>query len=333
MSYHDSGSMEIVIKGDQTVALKEILRDRLFALGKMPSEKIGRQYDVFGHPVLPYVHVCAIRNIGDKTQYNHCEYYLCLNYARKTVPESSSEFEEKIESVRKRGAAVDYMTIEQLLEFLLDKELVFASGFMFFRENQEVKKRELLEDKILLLRDERYSDHILYDNYYDVKIFLTKVDDGSDSSKDLHTEKALDFDVVPRLTKLLREEFEGWYDYERFGKEDPNYHLRYEDDFCAEFEARSEEIQASYFLTRFHSNPYWSFDPVCMLCYRFAIFILPGSVSKEDYEKLSDDKRTIKYEDGSAYRIDSILQNGDILSDISVFEDLFVSLVNEISMA
>jgi hypothetical protein len=105
------------------------------------------------------------------------------------------------------------------------------------------------------------------------------------------------------------------------------------DDFCVEFESGSDKMQASYFLTRFHSNPAWYLDPVNVLCYRLAVFVLPGSITKEQTTGLPEEKLTVRLTDGSVYRIDSILQNGDILFDLNDFSKLVGGLFCEISMA
>ena len=94
-------NMEMVINGNQTDVLREILKDRSFAVGKMPEDKHCRWEDVFAHPRTPYVIVLAIRNAGEKTDFESCKYYLCLNRYRNADKESGTDFIEKVENAQK----------------------------------------------------------------------------------------------------------------------------------------------------------------------------------------------------------------------------------------
>jgi hypothetical protein len=334
MAIISNRDMEMVISGNQTDVLREILKDRSFAVGKLPADKHS-WYEVLAKPSTPYMIVLAIRNAGEKTRFEHCKQYLCLNRYRNADKEIESEFIKKIDNVEKKGGTVEYMSVKQVQEYLYGKELVFKSGAGIawgIGGNQEEGKRKFIENKLLTVRGKCYEGQILYDVFHDVKIFLTKVADGNENNREFHTEKASDFDIIPRIMDVLKTEYKESSTF--FNDEDcKGEPITYPDDFCVEFESSSDEVQASYFLTRYHSNPAWNLDPVNVLCYRFAVFVLPGSITKEDVSGLPENKLTIRKADGTVYRIDALLQNGDILFDIAEFAKLAGGLFCEISMA
>ena len=335
MAIISNSHMEMVINGNQTDVIREILKDRSFAVGKMPADKHFTWYEVFAKPRTPYVIVLAIRNAGEKTRFDNCKCYLCLNRYRNADKESETDFTEKVENAKKKGCTVNFMSVQEMQEYLQGKELVLKNGAGIawgIGGNQEEGKRKYIENKLLIVRDKCYEGQMLYDVFHDVKIFLTKVADGKENSKGFHTEKASDFDIIPGIMDILKKEYKDSSTFfeDKDGKRET---ITYPDDFCVEFESRSDEVQASYFLTRYHSNPAWNLDPVNVLCYRFAVFVLPGSITKEDVSGLPKDKLTIRKADGSVYRIDALLQNGDILFDIAEFAELVGGLFCEISMA
>ena len=328
-------NMEMVINGNQTDVFREILKDRLFFIGKMTADNQWNWHGVFAHPRTSYVIVLAIRNAGEKTRFENCKCYLCLNRCRNADKEDESDFIEKSDNAQKKGWSVDFMSVQEMQEYLQDKELVFRNGAGIawgIGGNQEEEKRKFIENELLIVRDKSYKEQMLYDVFHDVKIFLTKVADGNENSKEFHTEKASDFDIIPRIMDVLKTEYKESSTF--FEDEDcKGEPITYPDDFCVEFESSSDEVQASYFITRYHSNPAWNLDPVNVLCYRFAVFVLPGSITKEDVSGLPEDKLTTRKADGSVYRIDALLQNGDILFDIAEFAELVGGLFCEISMA
>lgn len=335
MAIISNSDMEMVINGNQTDVIREILKDRSFAVGKLPADKHCTWYEVFAKPRTPYVIVLAIRNAGEKIHFENCKYYLFLNRYRNADKEIESDFIEKTDNAKKKGCTVDFMSVQEIQGYLKGKELVFRNGAGIawgIGGNQEEEKRKFIENELLIVRDKRYEEQMLYDVFHDVKIFLTKVADGNENSKEFHTENASDFDIIPRIMDVLKNEYKDSSTFfeDKDGKSETK---TYPDDFCVEFESGSDKMQASYFLTRYHSNPAWYLDPVNVLCYRLAVFVLPGSITKEQTTGLPEEKLTVRLTDGSVYRIDSILQNGDILFDLNDFSKLVGGLFCEISMA
>ena len=92
-------------------------------------------------------------------------------------------------------------------------------------------------------------------------------------------------------------------------------------DITFTFSMVSEKIQAQYFVTRFHSNPNWDLNPVCIFGFRIAAFILPGTADIS--EETPPDKMIARsLIDGLKYKIDSIHFNSDICSDMDEIKNL-----------
>ena len=92
MAIISDNNMEMVINGNQTDVIREILKDRLFFIGKMTADNHWTWYDVFAHPRTPCVIVLAIRNANEKTRFENCKCYLCLNRCRNADKEDESDY-------------------------------------------------------------------------------------------------------------------------------------------------------------------------------------------------------------------------------------------------
>ena len=90
--------------------------------------------------------------------------------------------------------------------------------------------------------------------------------------------------------------------------------------YSAEFETQTDEIQAAYFLTRFHSNTAWDEDPVNIVNARISVFVLPGTISPRKAKNLPLKKKTRNEVSGAEYMIESIHCNSDIFPDFDEFK-------------
>ena len=93
--------------------------------------------------------VLAIRNAGEKTRFDNCKCYLFLNRYRNADKESGIDFAEKVDNAKKKGCAVNFMSVQEMQEYLQDKELVFrnSAGIAWgIGGNQEEEKRKFIEN-------------------------------------------------------------------------------------------------------------------------------------------------------------------------------------------
>ena len=329
MAIINNNDMEIVLKGDQETAIREMLRDRFFALLKMPVKKPERHTSpvsssVFvGHMNCMLNVTCAIRKRNTLTLFENCEYYLSMYHKRgnKSYETGGSKndkeiFDHSIERTAFPGTEVTYPSVDELLTFMADKELVFITNYIEHHNMEIVKSKHFLND-YLLMRENYDEQYFRHDDYHDIRLFMTKVeDDGANSEHGLYPEDIRRFDVkdkiINRLSKISKESFCDKSDY------------------YFEYESQSQDIQAVYFVTRYHSNPAWDANPVNLFNMRMCAFVLPGTISSKKAKKMPLKKKTVKTDCGSEYVIDSIHLNSNICFDMAEFNDLINGLFYEV---
>lgn len=306
--------MEIILKGNSEETIRKMLDNRLFALLKMPVKKKHSNSfssSVFvGHISNFISRSFAVRIADTKTVYEDSEYYLTIYNRRGTDEESKGWFEKDLKRKEDGSVSITYPIVDELIKFLKDKELVLITNWMHYGNFEDFKVKDFLED-ILFLREDSESKYIPVDDFCDVRIYLTRVDDNTNQDNSFHTEDVRIFDVRKRTVGLF-EDISKKY----FSSRQNNSVLYY----SAEFETQENEIQAAYFVTRFHSNLKWDADPVNIVTARISAFLLPGTVPPEKVMNLPADKKAKNLVNGEEYMIDSIHFNSDIFYDLSEFE-------------
>ncbi len=329
MAIINDNDMEIILKGDQETAIREMLRDRFFALLKMPMKKPERHTSPVSSSVF-VAHMncmlnvtCAIRKRNALTLFENCEYYLSMYHKRgnKSYKTGGSKtdkeiFDHSIERTSFPETEVTYPSVDELLNFMADKELVYITNYIEHHNMEIVKTKHFLND-YLLMRENYDEQYFRHDDYHDIRLFLIRVeDDGANSEHGLYPEDIRRFDVkdkiINRLSKISKECFCDKSDY------------------YFEYESQSQDIQAVYFATMFHSNPDWDENPVNLFNMRMCAFVLPGTISSKKAKKMPLKKKTVKTDCGSEYVIDSIHLNSNICFDMAEFNDLIKGLFYEV---
>lgn len=308
--------MEIILKGSAEEVIRKMLKDRLFALIKMPAKKPEKYTSEFSSSVFvgfigSYNRSFAIRPAGAKTVYEDCEYYLTMYYKRGTGEDLKGYFDHSLERKEDVFLSITYPTVDELLSFLNDKELILITNYMHYGNFENFKAQDFLED-VLFLWDDSESDYIPTNDGCDIRIYLTRVNNSTNQDNSFHTEDVRSFDIRRRTVDLLEGISKKYFSRDKY------YSALY---YSAEFEAQEKEIQAAYFVTRFHSNLKWDADPVNIVIARISAFVLPGAVPPEKIKNLPADKKTKNLVNGAEYLIDSIHFNSDIFYDLTEFED------------
>ena len=272
MAIINDNDMEIVLKGNQETAIREMLRDRFFALLKMPKKKPERHTSkvsssVFvGHMNGLLGYSFAIRKTESLTCFEDCEYYLSFYHARgnKTFETSGGYendkeiFDRGIGRIAFEGTEVSYPSVDELLAFMADKEFVYLTNYIEDHNIEIVKSRHFLND-YMLMRENYDEQFFRHDDYHDIRLFLTRVEDESAYYEHgLYPEDIRKFDVKDKIIDKLR----------KLSKDC----LEDKSDYFFEYESQSPEIRAVYFATRFHSNPAWDANPVNLFNFRICIF-------------------------------------------------------------
>lgn len=303
---------EIILKGSQEEVIRKMLDNRLFCLIKLPTEKPKIMISEFSSSVFVgkmnsgMDRTFAMRNEGSKTIYGDCEYYLSIYYRRGTDDESKGYFEHMLEWRRPFCFSITYPSMDELLTFLNGKELVLITNWMNYGNMEAYKVKDFM-DELLFIWKECGSDYIRKDEFCDVRVFLTRVEDESSYPEyGLYCEDVRKFDIRHRIVDQFFKKSKEFFD-------DENY-------YSAEFETQTDDIQAAYFLTRFHSNTCWDADPVNIVNVRISAFVLPGTISPKKAKKLPLKKKTRNEESGAEYMIESIHCNTDIFPDFDEFK-------------
>ena len=299
--------MEVILKGNQEQVIRKMLNKRIFCMIKLPGDKtpiITSKYSssVFVGSINGWrTRALAIRSAGLKTNYENCEYYLCINGRRGSNSENKKNFEKSIQKITNYGS-ITYPTVDEVVTFLSDKELLIITNYMQYGNMEALKVKDFLEDVLLLWKDSE-SKFIRRDEYCDIRIYLKRIgDENPDSYNGLYGVDVRDFEIRQKLVNMY--------------KKSRMYNEHY---YSAEYEIQAENNQAAYFVTRFHSNTAWEADPVCIVNARISAFVLPGIVTTSEAEKYTNKKKTMKISTGTQYMIDSIHCNSDIFNDIAEF--------------
>ena len=187
--------------------------------------------------------------------------------------------------------------MDKLIECLKDKDLVLITNYMHYGHFESLKNSDFLE-YILFLWDDSESKYIPIDDFCDVRIYLTRVNDDTNQENSFHPEDVRNFDVRKRTVGLFENISKKYFFDDQY--------------FSAEYEAQAKGVQAAYYE--------WDADPVNIINARFSVFILPGTVQPEKAMKLPADKKTKDLVTGAEYMIDSIHFNSDIFYDFTEFE-------------
>ena len=313
MAIISDNDLEIILKGSQEDVIRKMLDNRLFCLIRLPAGKPKNMISVCSSSVFVgsmnsgMNRSFAIRNTGSKTIYGDCEYYLSIYYQRGTDDESKGYFEHILERRKEYFISITYPSLDELLAFLNGKELVLITNWMNYG-NMEAYKVEDFLNRLLFIRKECGSKYIRKDEFCDIRVYLTRVeDDESYPDYGLYCEDVRNFDIRKRIVDQFYKKSK-----EYFG--DVNY-------YSAEFETQTKDVQAAYFLTRFHSNTCWEADPVNIVNARISAFVLPGMISPRKAKKLPFKKKTRNEVSGTEYMIESIHCNSDIFPDFDEFKE------------
>ncbi len=105
------------------------------------------------------------------------------------------------------------------------------------------------------------------------------------------------------------------------------------DALVIEYVSISKDIQAQYIVARFHSNPEWNKNPVCIMNYRLSVYLLPETIEKASIEGISDESFISSAGRNRKYAIDTIYCNYDICYDMRELYDLISRQYYAIAMA
>ena len=307
----------MVMDGCKREVIGEIMRHRKYAMVEVDSAEIKKRKESYRRDLwrLDSFYRLGIREKGEDISFGECRYY--LNLARSRIGEKDDVFAARMrEIVKIPGVKVTYPDREELLSFADGKELVYQVHFAEKNGNVESRIMKRLRKNIFLMTYEDSGQ--LYDDFYDVKIYLQKCRKEDRQIKRMEPADVRKLDVNRRILEFLE-------------KNSRKFFRKKSNDLFVEFEAVSDKIQAQYFLTHICSNTEWEYDSPCIFCFRIAAFILPGTA--DEGETVTEDSITIDGDSGEKYRIDSIHFNSDILEDINEFEELMRWHFFEITVA
>ena len=304
--------LEIILKGSQEEVIRKMLDDRLFCLIKMPAEKPKSMISEYSSSVFVgnmnsgLNRAFAIRNSGSKIIYGDCEYYLSIYYQRGTDNESKGYFEHALDRRKQYCISITYLSLDELMTFLNGKELVLITNWMNYGNMEFYKVKDFLIN-LLFIWKECGSKYIRKDEFCDIRVYLSRVEDeNSYPEYGLYCEDVRNFDIKHRIINQFSQKSKEFYN-------DKNY-------YSAEYETQTEDVQAAYFLTRFHSNTNWNADPVNIVNARISAFVLLGTISPRETKKLPLKKKTKNEVSGTEYMIESIHCNSDIFPDLDEFK-------------
>lgn len=214
------------------------------------------------------------------------------------------------------GVSISYPSTDELVSMILGKHLVYYNKFAEDHCEVENTVNEKMRDDVFNIFDE--DEYYLYHEFFRVQIFLQRISEtDAEEHATMTPSNVRKYDITEKMLSKLTEESNAFYD----------------DAITIRYEMESEKLQAQYFLTKFHSNREWDMDPVCLLNYRIASFILPGAYPAEKARELPKDKIVRNTNTGDKYVIDSIHIDSDICSDLSEFNKWLETYMYNISLA
>ena len=214
------------------------------------------------------------------------------------------------------GIDISYPSIEELISMLSGKRLIYYNKFAEDHCNVEDTVNRHMQDDVFNLINE--DEYYLYREFFRVQVFLQRISETDTEEYTTMTPSDVrSYDITEKILSKLTKESNAFYD----------------DAITIRYEMESEKLQAKYLLTKFHSNREWDMDPVCILNYRIASFILPGTFPAEKACELSEDKIVCDINNGDKYVIDSIHIDSDICSDLSEFNKWLERYIYNISLA
>ncbi len=297
--------MTVVMDGSQEAAIKEILRDRDFALLEMETvldDKIIISINgITKRPLIENVEKLGIREKGANTTRKECGTFLIIDHKGT---DAINELINKTET--EKDINITRISKDELLSYLEKKELLFQTDDLQTSGNVEhfINKR-FMENIFHVYNDEQ---KLSYYEFLDVRFFLQRLkDDGEDTSSRIQPEDIRSFDLNEGYLSYLKDESRERY-------------IEGQNDFDVEYAMISDELQAQYLLARFHYDPEDD-NSVCVYCFRLSAFILPG-ISSVKTDELADDQIATNVSTGEDYRIDSIHFNSDILYDCEELDNL-----------
>lgn len=304
--------MEIIMNASDAITLRKMLRNRVFCLIEMPIEKPQKIVNSFSSSIFvsfinraPLFRTFAIRGAGTDAKYSECQYYLAVYFERGLGDEQKNILEQGLERKREWCTSITYPTIDELIAFLQGKELFLITCYMYYGNMESLKVADFL-NKLLLLREDSEAHFIMRDEMCDIKVYLSSLSDKHLSTQPrLNSEDIRKFDIGRRIVGMLKEKSRKYYSGEDY--------------YSTEYEVRTPEIQASYFITRFHSNHEWNADPVNIVNSRISVYILPG-VASIDCDNCTSQNLVRDLKSRTEYLIDSIYCNSDSFYSLEEFE-------------
>ena len=287
MSLRDHETAELIIRGDQQDAIRAMLKDRSYVLIESPHE-----WKLWG--VIDCCSInCGIRDLNSKTPIVKCKYCLSLDHTGLNA--------EDFAYCAKDGQNMSSPPIDELLEFLADKELVLNNHYIDDLGDMETKIVRTFISDILMLR--KHPEKIYRDVFYDVRIYTTQRDTYTTIDR-LTVCDIRNFDVNAKVLESVRNETK-------------EYRYNLPEDFSVEFELQSETGAASYFLRCFHSKTDgW----MGILCYRFSVLVLPDIFFLDD--RYIHEKKELIFDsvEDMYYEIDSIHVNSEVVRNTDDLE-------------
>ena len=233
------------------------------------------------------------------------------------------------------GVSIQYLSIEELLPMVLGKRLIYHTEYVedhccvesvinrkmqehIFRLREDEDREELDEKQEEEQDEEQEGVFYLYDNFFSVEVFLQKISgDDAGEQEFLQPADVRDFDINKKILSTLKKGSNSFY----------------HDAMTINYASVSDQLQAQYFLAKFHSNRLWELNPVCILNYRISTFILPHSISKERAADFPEDRIAYDIKHKTRYVIDSIHVDSDICFSLSEFDELIDRFMYNIRLA
>ena len=214
------------------------------------------------------------------------------------------------------GVSISYPSIEELITMISGKRLIFCVAFAEDYCCVEEEINERLQGDVFNLRIR--SENYLYDEFFCVQVFLQEVTDADTGIDTLMKPTDIrNYDINSKILSKLKDECNQFYD----------------DALTIQYELVSERLQAQYFLSKFHSNRKWDLDPVCILNFKLASFVLPRTISAQEVVDIPADRIVCDIKSGTRYVIDSIHMNSDICSNLSELNSLIERFMYNIGLA